>query len=306
AGIGCFRRKRRRLRARRPRRHDGAAGALHQRRRYSVDGPPRLGRHRAAGPARPRWRRRNRQVPEDGQRLLRALGGGGRDGRIHFERQKEDPPLRRVPRRRIRHPRSFRRRAGETRRAWHRKDLPDQAHPRGASGAPEERRRRQRTGGCDAAEAGIAFTNFSLVPVPASVFSSPLSRCFSQVRLAQHTVDNQAVGPVTLWFLPALALTIAVHEAGHLLAGCLLGFRFLSVSIGPAVLRRWGRCFRLRFERGLPAGAVGVASVNTHNLRTRLLIFTAGGPVASILLIVAGFSFPPQAADGHLHVGLCI
>ena len=51
-------------------------------------------------------RRGDREVPEDGQRVLCAVGGGGRDGRVDPEGQEEGPALRRVPGRRVRHQRA--------------------------------------------------------------------------------------------------------------------------------------------------------------------------------------------------------
>ena len=66
-----------RLRARRPRRHDGAAGALFDRRRHPVagsrqDGVDDAGAARQDRPAHPRRRRRDRRAVEDRLGLLRA------------------------------------------------------------------------------------------------------------------------------------------------------------------------------------------------------------------------------------------
>ena len=47
----------------------------------------------AAGPAHPRWRRRDREVPQDRQRLLCAFGGHRRDGRSDSQGQEEDSAL---------------------------------------------------------------------------------------------------------------------------------------------------------------------------------------------------------------------
>ncbi len=88
----------------------------------------------AASPAHPRRRRRNREVPEDRQRLLRAIGRRHRNGRSHPQRQKEDSPLRRLPRRRIRNQRPLRRRPRKAGRKGHRADHRDQADARRESG----------------------------------------------------------------------------------------------------------------------------------------------------------------------------
>ena len=77
-GTESQRGKRYRIRAGRPRRHHGSAAALFDRGRNShhrIDGR-RDGR--TPGAAHPRRRRRNREVSEDRQRLLRAFGRGRR------------------------------------------------------------------------------------------------------------------------------------------------------------------------------------------------------------------------------------
>ncbi len=62
-------------------------------------------------PAHPRRRRRDREVSQDRQRLLRAVCRRHRNGRSHPQRQKEDSALRRLSRRRIRNQRPLCRRA---------------------------------------------------------------------------------------------------------------------------------------------------------------------------------------------------
>ena len=74
------------VRARRPRRHDGAAGPLLDRRRHPAAGPGQDGLDHAGAarrdrPAHPRRRRRDRRPAEDRLGLLRAGGLGDRDGR---------------------------------------------------------------------------------------------------------------------------------------------------------------------------------------------------------------------------------
>ncbi len=51
-------------------------------------------------------RRGDREVPEDGQRVLCAVGGGGGDGGVDSEGQEEGAALRRVSGRRVRHQRA--------------------------------------------------------------------------------------------------------------------------------------------------------------------------------------------------------
>ena len=99
-------------------------------------------KHRRDCAADPRWRRRDREVSEDRQRLLCAVGRDGGDGRGHSEGQEEDSALRGLSRGRVRHSRLLHRRAVQAGSAGARADHRDQAHARGRCGAEEERRRR--------------------------------------------------------------------------------------------------------------------------------------------------------------------
>ena len=76
----------------------------------------------ATRPAHPRRRRRDREAPQDRQRLLRPFRRGGRDGRGHPQGQEEDSSLRRLPPRRVRHRGLLHRRSLQTGRgaAWNR------------------------------------------------------------------------------------------------------------------------------------------------------------------------------------------
>jgi malate dehydrogenase len=74
---------------------------------HGDDRPPRA--------AHPRRRRRDRQVPQDRQRLLRAVGCRRRNGRNDSQGQEKNPALRRVLGRRVRDQRALRRRALQAR-----------------------------------------------------------------------------------------------------------------------------------------------------------------------------------------------
>ena len=65
--------------------------------------------HRPPGASRPQRRRGDREVSEDRQRLLRAVGGRGGDGGVHPEGQEEGAAVRRIPGRRVRDQRAVRR-----------------------------------------------------------------------------------------------------------------------------------------------------------------------------------------------------
>jgi len=89
----------------------------------------------------------------------------------------------------------------------------------------------------------------------------------------------------------ALPLQLAAHELGHVVAGHLVGFEFLSIQVGPFCLDR--PCGRWRVTwQPLAFGLGGRATVafhGSHRLPQRTATFAAGGPAANLLLaLVAG------------------
>ncbi len=99
AGAGCLGDEHPRVRARRPRRHDGAPAALLDRGRRAHHGAAVRRAHRRAGRPHPQRRRGGRGAAQDRQRLLRAGRVRVPDGRCHPQRPAHDPALRRLPRR---------------------------------------------------------------------------------------------------------------------------------------------------------------------------------------------------------------
>ena len=104
-----------RLRARRPRRHDGAAAALLDRRRRAHHRAAASRADRGAGRPHAQRRRRGGGAAQDRLRLLRAGGVGRPDGRLDPRRPQRGPALRRLPAGRVRRRRPLRRRAGQAR-----------------------------------------------------------------------------------------------------------------------------------------------------------------------------------------------
>ena len=106
-------RERPRLRARRPRRHDGAAAALFDGRRHPDHRADGQGDASIAICDADRRRRRSRSRKLVGTSAWYAPGASvGRDGRGDPARQEEDPAVLGVPAGRVRRPRPVRRRAG--------------------------------------------------------------------------------------------------------------------------------------------------------------------------------------------------
>lgn len=81
-------------------------------------------------------------------------------------------------------------------------------------------------------------------------------------------------------------VSIFVHELGHALAAMAMGMRVKLFQVGPFRGEQMGGRWKLKFEwAGLIGFGGGVASVPVHmrNLRERMLVEIAAGPLASLL-----------------------
>jgi hypothetical protein len=93
------------------------------------------------------------------------------------------------------------------------------------------------------------------------------------------------LGTVVVW-APFLLLEVVAHEMGHVLAGRLVGFRFVFCTIGPLKFTSTGRGLVLGYNANWMKVAGSAASVPVHprHARRRELMRIAGGPLASLLL----------------------
>lgn len=99
-----------------------------------------------------------------------------------------------------------------------------------------------------------------------------------------------------------LFLTTLIHELGHLLAGKLVGFRFQLLIIGPLGLSRQLGKLHLGWHKSTAIfnGLTGSIPTDSQYLPRRLLIFTLGGPLASLAqAVLAGSIFLHWQADVH-------
>lgn len=119
---------------------------------------------------------------------------------------------------------------------------------------------------------------------------------FGTAKIFVHPSGTGPSAPLAykLALIPALAfcffLVIAVHELGHVLAGRLVGFRFQALTVGPLMWEREAGRIRFRWNRNLNAygGLALCIPPDSHRLVARFIGFTAGGPLASVLLALAG------------------
>jgi len=82
--------------------------------------------------------------------------------------------------------------------------------------------------------------------------------------------------------------TVGWHELGHLLGGRLAGGRFLLFIIGPFQWQRSPAGIRFSWNRriNLAGGMAACLPLDQHNLPRRFALMIAGGPVASLVLVV--------------------
>ncbi len=90
----------------------------------------------------------------------------------------------------------------------------------------------------------------------------------------------------------AFFIALTAHELGHMVGGTLVRFKFVTITIGPVMITKDGPRLRARlfnhwsrflgFNLFLPPDAI--------RLRERLIVYIAGGPAASLLLILVTFA----------------
>ncbi len=106
---------------------------------------------------------------------------------------------------------------------------------------------------------------------------------------------------VLLLSLPILYfLVVGWHELGHVLAGLLMRFKFMSLTIGPFAWRRYHDRIRFTWNRNinLSGGLAYMLPQGEENMARRFATFAAGGPGASLVLAALGFGLSFGLAEG--------
>jgi hypothetical protein len=109
----------------------------------------------------------------------------------------------------------------------------------------------------------------------------------------------------SLWWLPILYVSVAVHEVGHLIAAKLVGMEAGGIVIGGLVIFKSGSRWLTRFEwrRILSGGLFKPLPRKGDFDPARYAWMVAGGPLATALLIGTGgiaFWRSPAGAGGWL------
>ncbi len=80
-----------------------------------------------------------------------------------------------------------------------------------------------------------------------------------------------------------VAGAISLHEFGHMAGALIVGFQIFSVTFGPVEIRRESGRLRLRKSGFNLCGSVTAVPMRSHDLRRRMLVFGAAGPLSSFI-----------------------
>lgn len=129
---------------------------------------------------------------------------------------------------------------------------------------------------------------FLAMVVVGAAFGLLGGRVLGHALRARHALGDLPAWAVS-WLPLAWLVAVAVHEAGHLVAGVAAGMRPLLWIVGPLRLTWEGGRIRAAFNPHLATWGGIAACVPTDPARTRahLTRFVAGGPLASVLLALA-------------------
>lgn len=96
---------------------------------------------------------------------------------------------------------------------------------------------------------------------------------------------------MTALFIPAFFIVIAIHEAGHALAGMMMKFDFKIYVVGPFLWSKEQNNWKFKWNKNvnMAGGLVVCVPIGTENLNKRFAIYAAGGPITSLLF--SAFSY---------------
>jgi len=113
------------------------------------------------------------------------------------------------------------------------------------------------------------------------------------------TDDGGQATPLPLWlkllvipdFMLAFFMVLAIHELGHVLAGLGVGFEFRMYTVGPLMIEKEESRLKLKWNRNLNLfGGLSLCIPRSEvRLRENFIVFTAGGPSASLIWTLIAF-----------------
>lgn len=124
-------------------------------------------------------------------------------------------------------------------------------------------------------------SSFSLKRNMSTAVITALAIIFFEVVLQLMPVEDPWLR--TLALLGALVISTAIHELGHVAGALLAKFSVFSFSLGPVTLRRESSGLRLRIANFRLMGMITAVPLGSQNLRRRMLVLTAAGPLGSFI-----------------------
>ncbi|HMP29997.1 MAG TPA: M50 family metallopeptidase [Saprospiraceae bacterium] len=104
-------------------------------------------------------------------------------------------------------------------------------------------------------------------------------------------IPSNFIWVLFLLILPIYLLAIAVHEAGHALAGVSQNFDFTMYLVGPFMFEKGDGKWSFKWNKGfnLSGGLVLCLPKDTVNIVNRFIIFVLGGPLTSLIAALGSF-----------------
>ncbi len=105
--------------------------------------------------------------------------------------------------------------------------------------------------------------------------------------LSEHDIQSPSLPWLFVLVLAVFRLPSLAHEAGHVIAGLLVGFRCHEVSVPPLRAYRSAAGWRIGVAHFMRGAYAKCYPTGGRNLRKRLLLHVVGGPIISLLSGVA-------------------
>jgi hypothetical protein len=100
-----------------------------------------------------------------------------------------------------------------------------------------------------------------------------------------ETMPTSVFITLVILFIPSFFLVVALHEAGHALAGVWVNFDFRMYVVGPFLWEKEAGTWKFKWNKNVNTSGGMVLCLPTHSedLRNRFARFAAGGPLASLV-----------------------
>ena len=110
---------------------------------------------------------------------------------------------------------------------------------------------------------------------------------------ASSGTSKLSIIALMLLFIPIFFVVIAIHEAGHAIAGVWMKFNFKTYIVGPFMWEKDLKGWHFKWNKNVntAGGMVICMPVGIENLTKRFSVYAAGGPIASLLLTLFAYGF---------------